>query len=89
MGDRGFGQLSYDKGMLVLAATQAENLDWGTLELGDLSLLGYALTRHSPRAVGQSFDLADWLRQSERQVPELYTRFLKGQRTFTSERQQQ
>src|SRR4029453_6569388 len=43
MGDRGFGQLSYDKGMLVLAATQAQNVDWGTLALGDRSLLTHAL----------------------------------------------
>jgi hypothetical protein len=31
MGDRSFGQLSYDKGMLVLAAAQAEQLDTGSL----------------------------------------------------------
>jgi hypothetical protein len=38
MGDRSFGQLSYDKGMLVLVATQSENFDWGTLELGDQNI---------------------------------------------------
>ena len=74
MGDRGFGQLSYDKGMLVLAATQGENVAWGTLELGDRSLLTYALTKeYTP---GQSFDLRKWLADTERQVPDLYRRFV-------------
>ena len=77
MGDRGFGQLSYDKGMLVLAATQAENVDWGTLELGDRSLLTYALTH--PQTAGQTFDLKQWLSQAEKQVPTLYERFVKAE----------
>ena len=72
-----FGQLSYDKGMLVLAATQAENVDWGTLELGDRSLLTYALTR--PQTAGQPFDLRQWLSQAEKQVPELYKNFVKSE----------
>jgi hypothetical protein len=74
MGDRGFGQLSYDKGMLVLAASQAEELDWGTLELGDRSLLTYALTQQ--QATGQPFDFRDWLRKAEQQVPIFHKRFV-------------
>lgn len=85
MGDRSFGQLSYDKRMLVLAATQAENIDWGTLELGDRSLLTYALTQQ-PQTRAQPFDLRPWLRQAVKMVPELYTQFVKGgQRPFTAE----
>lgn len=75
MGDPGFGQLSYDKGMLVLAATQADNVDWGTLELGDRSLLTYALTQ--PHTAPQRFDIRQWLIDAVRRVPELYTRFVK------------
>lgn len=74
MGDPGFGQLSYDKGMLVLAATQAENLAWGTLELGDRSLLTIALTEQ--REPVESFDLRKWLRQAKVRVPQIYQRFV-------------
>lgn len=88
MGDRGFGQLSYDKGMLVLAATQAENVDWGTLELGDRSLLTYALT--DQHTTGQSFNLRQWLSKAKKQVPTLYRRFVKTEVQFSgSETQQQ
>ena len=86
MGDRGFGQLSYDKGMLVLAATQAENVDWATLELGDRSLLTYALTQK--QAAGQSFDLKQWLSLAEKQVPELYRRFVKEKQQATEKQQE-
>jgi hypothetical protein len=42
MGDRGLGQLAYDKGMRILAATQADDF---ALESGDVGqgLLTYAL----------------------------------------------
>jgi hypothetical protein len=72
MGDRGFGQLSYDKGMMVLAATQAENVAWGTLELEDRSLLTYALTRQQTPA--QPLDFRQWLSRAEKLVPDLYSR---------------
>ena len=87
MGDRGFGQLSYDKGMVVLAATQAENVDWGTLELGDRSLLTYALTH--PQTAGQTFDLKQWLSQAEKQVPTLYGRFVKAEAQLSGSETQQ
>ena len=73
MGDSSFGQLSYDKGMLVLAATQAKQLDTGTLALGSRSLLTYALTQqHS----GLVVDLRNWLSGAEKQVPKLYQQFV-------------
>ncbi len=81
MGDRSFGQLSYDKGMLVLAATQEEQFDVGNLELGNRSLLTYALTQQ-PLA-GAPFDLRQWLSQAEKQVPELYKRFVGSGRPPT------
>lgn len=77
MGDRGFGQLSYDKGMLVLVATQGENVAWGSLELGDRSLLTYSLTQQSQ--VMKLFDIRQWLRGAEQQVPELYRRFVAAE----------
>jgi WD40 repeat protein len=83
MGDRGFGQLSYDKGMVVLAATQAENVAWGGLELGDRSLLTYALTKQNQTAE-QSFDLRQWVSDAGRQVPQLYERFVKREQKLSA-----
>lgn len=76
MGDAGFGQLSYDKGMLVLAATQAENVAWGTLESEDRSLLTNALTGQ-PAGGTQSFDFRQWLGTAEKRVPVLYQQNVK------------
>jgi hypothetical protein len=75
MGDRSFGQLSYDKGMLVLAAAQAEQLDTGTLALGNRSLLTYALTQQN---TGPVVDLRQWLSAVEQRVPKLYQQFVKA-----------
>jgi hypothetical protein len=82
MGDRSFGQLSYDKGMLVLAATQADQLDAGTLELGNRSLLTYALTQQ--KTPTQSADLRQWLSEAEQRVPKLYQQFVKSESASTS-----
>lgn len=78
MGDRGFGQLSYDKRMLVLAATQAENLAWGTLDLGDRSLLTAALINQAGQLQKGPFNLREWLRLAQNNVPELYKSFVKA-----------
>jgi WD40 repeat protein len=72
MGDPGFGQLSYDKRMLVLAATQAENFAWGALELGDRSLLTDALIGQQAEDRKGPFDLRRWLMQAKEHVPALY-----------------
>ncbi len=59
MGDKGFGQLSYDKGMRVLVASQADGEAVGGLKLNDRSILTYALTR--PEAISEPFDMHAWL----------------------------
>lgn len=64
----------------MLVATQAENFDWATLELGDRSLLTYALTQ---QRAGQPFDLREWLSQAEQQVPELYRNFVNKKQRST------
>jgi hypothetical protein len=87
MGDRSFGQLSYDKGMLVLAATQADQLDTGTLELGNRSLLTYALTQQKMPI--QSLDLRRWLSEAEKQVPKLYQQFVKSDSANASDESDQ
>jgi hypothetical protein len=71
IGDRGFGQLAYDKRMRVLAATESNNVAWGTLLLGDRSLLTQALIE-SAEAGGDKSDLTQWLGRVEDLVPDLY-----------------
>jgi len=75
MGDRGFGQLAYDKGMQILFATQANNVAWGPGGLDQL-LLTYALMQ--PLNGGERFTMSEWLKAAERRVPELYQQHLKG-----------
>ena len=84
MGDRGFGQLSYDKGMLVLAATQAQGLALGVLDIGGLSLLSHALIRHEP-AYQHSFDLKQWLGMARKRVPQLYRQFVQANELMPQE----
>lgn len=78
MGSRGFGQLSYDKGMKILSATQADNV---ALELGSLQqgLLSFALLEDGIKcklADGKPGDgkltTTEWLAYAESRVPQLY-----------------
>jgi WD domain, G-beta repeat/Caspase domain len=76
MGDRGLGQLAYDKGMQILAAAPG---DKDTLSIGQLhhGLLTYALAHDGLQeglALGKNktFVLADWLRYGVERVPELF-----------------
>ncbi|MGO6840426.1 hypothetical protein GUK34_28395 [Rhizobium leguminosarum] len=88
MGDRGLGQLAYDKGMRILAATQADDV---ALESGDLGqgLLTYALVREGLKPGADGKDAADadrdgavsmkeWLTYAESRVPSLYQDVLAG-----------
>lgn len=84
MGDSGLGQLAYDKGMLVLAATQSNDvaLEAGALGQGLLSyaLARDALSRHPDRPDRVRGDLngdgrltlVEWLGYGEQRVPALY-----------------
>jgi hypothetical protein len=77
MGDRGFGQLAYDRAMRILAATQAENVALESGQIGQ-GLLTYALVREGLERRTADEDgngevtLAEWLRHGERRVPGLY-----------------
>jgi uncharacterized caspase-like protein len=77
LGDRGFGPLSYDKGMRILTATQPDKRARATLLQGlGHSLLTQALI--SASRAGQKMSLADWLQEAERAVPELYKSLYPG-----------
>ncbi|MBY3297654.1 hypothetical protein HFO10_17165 [Rhizobium laguerreae] len=88
MGDRGLGQLAYDKGMRILAATQADDVALESGELGQ-GLLTYALVREGLKAAVDGKDAADadrdgavtmkeWLSYAEKRVPSLYQDVLAG-----------
>ena len=75
MGSRGLGQLSYDKGMRILTASQADNvaLESALIRQG---LLTYALTHDGLEAAQADFKpkdqailLAEWLQYAEQRVP--------------------
>jgi len=66
MGNPGLGQLSYDKGMPILVATQAMSSAWA----GEYSLLTLALAKEG---VGEKqLGLMDALKYAEQRVPKLY-----------------
>jgi WD40 repeat protein/uncharacterized caspase-like protein len=90
LGDRGLGQLAYDKGMIILAATQASDV---ALEAKKIKhgLLTYALvhdglefTTSTPRRRNADLDrngtlsLKEWLQYGERRVPSLYEELRYG-----------
>ena len=84
MGARSLGQLAYDKGMRILAATQADDvaLESGRLQQG---LLTYALVnegldaaRADARPTDRQIDLAEWLGYATQRVPELYRELRSG-----------
>jgi len=82
MGDRGLGQLAYDKGMRILAASQADNV---ALEIQNLhqGLLTYALVWEGLRSGDKgnlkadlngdgTVTLEEWLKYAEQRTPSLY-----------------
>ncbi len=88
MGSRGLGQLSYDKGMRILTATQADNvaLEDNRLQHG---LLTYSLMHDGIEARQADFNpkdrritLAEWLGYGVVRVPQLYEEIKLG--TVTS-----
>jgi len=88
IGSRGLGQLSYDKGMRILTATQADNV---AIELEGLQhgLLTYALVRdgieslqadHKPK--DGTITIEEWLNYSVERVPKLYEDVRAGRRAL-------
>jgi len=84
MGSRGLGQLSYDKGMRILTATQADNVALENKSIAQ-GLLSYSLTRdglESQRADFKPQDkkitLLEWLEYGEDRVPRLNEEIIGG-----------
>lgn len=85
MGSRGLGQLAYDKGMRILAATQADDV---ALEVGNLQhgLLTYTLLRNGLEKAEADFRpkdgavlLGEWLQFATDGVPRLARQVLEEQ----------
>jgi uncharacterized caspase-like protein len=83
MGDRGLGQLAYDKGMQILAATQADDVALESEKLGQ-GLLTYALVQDGLEALKAApggsgpITIKSWLHYAEKRVPELYDEIQAG-----------
>lgn len=84
MGSRGLGQLSYDKGMKILTATQSDNvaLENNLIKQG---LLTYALVRDGIEARQADFkpkdniiNISEWLSYGVDRVPKLYEEVQTG-----------
>ena len=68
LGDRGFGQLAYDKGLRIFAATQPDKVARGTAVQGPATLLIEALNTAAAPTAGQG--ISAWLRTAERMLPQ-------------------
>ena len=84
MGSRGLGQLAFDKGMKILAATQADNvaLEVAKLEHG---LATYTLVDEGLAAAHADFKprdaiitMGEWLRYAVERVPRLHAEIERG-----------
>ena len=84
MGSRGLGQLAYDKGMRILAASQADDVALESEKLKQ-GLLTYALVhdgldaKQAVKAGTKEITLDSWLKYGSERVPTLYQEVLKGQ----------
>lgn len=96
MGDRGLGQLAYDKGMMILAATQASDVALESKKIQQ-GLLTYALIADGfiekvlkPKRRNADIDnngvltLKEWLQYGEQRVPGLYEDIRIGKLTLVS-----
>ena len=81
MNSKGLAQLAYEKGMYILAASQAYQAALEAAQLGH-GFLTYALIEEglkSPAAArGKSLDLRTWLDFATTRVPQLQSAFLSG-----------
>ena len=77
LGDRGFGQLSYDKGMIVFAAAQPDQ----TAKATQRERLGHTLLVESLQlaAEGSGAGIVPWLRAAERMLPDRARNLYGGQ----------
>src|SRR5262245_47781356 len=76
-GSRGLGQLAYDKGMRILAATKIDQQALET-EQTRQGLLSYALVQDGLKAGRVQILLSEWLSYGSERVPSLYREWDEG-----------
>ena len=91
MNSRGLGQLSYDKGMQILTATQADNVALETNKTRQ-GLLSYALLQNGLNDFQADFKpqdktitMSEWLNFGVERVPQLYEEARLGQTKLVRE----
>jgi hypothetical protein len=91
MNSRGLGQLSYDKGMRILTATQADNVALETNKTRQ-GLLSYALLQNGLNDFQADFKpqdrtivMSEWLNFGVERVPRLYEEASSGQTKIVRE----
>ncbi|HEX7312595.1 MAG TPA: caspase family protein [Pyrinomonadaceae bacterium] len=87
LGSRGLGQLAYDKGMLILSATQADNVAHEGSRINQ-GLLSYVLVKDGMEEMKADFEptdgvltLREWLRYGVVGVPRLFEQIIAGKTT--------
>ena len=90
MGSRGLGQLSYDKGMRILTATQSDNVALENRAIRQ-GLLTYALTSDGLESLRADYKpqdktvmLLEWLEYGAARVPKLNEEIMSGQINATA-----
>ncbi|HZS10484.1 MAG TPA: caspase family protein [Blastocatellia bacterium] len=84
MGSRGLGQLSYDKGMRILTATQADNvaLENRAVQHGLMTYAlvhdGIELARADFKPADRVVTMAEWLTYAVERVPKLFAEVRRG-----------
>ncbi len=83
MGDPGLGQVAYDKGIRILAATQAGSLAHEDPRLGHglltWALVAEGLDRQRATGVYGNIDLRSWLRYGVNRLPSLTAELARGE----------
>lgn len=88
MGAKGLGQLAYDKGMRILAATQSDDvaLESGSLRHGLLTFAliqeGLNMGKADFRPVDRKVDMVEWLTFGSQRVPQIYSDVRAGRRAM-------
>jgi WD40 repeat protein len=84
MGASGLGQLSYNKGLRILTATQADNIALENKKI-EQGLLTFSLVSNGIeekkadfQPKDQTITMAEWLKYGEQRVPELYNEIKLG-----------
>lgn len=75
MGDPGFGQLLYDKGAIILTASNDQEQSLGNLNLSNGLLTSALVSPTNLQFLTSGLSVSNWLEQVGRQVPLLFQKY--------------